>query len=332
VNLPHIHMIKLDVICDSIKQHRIPVIILFSLVVFWVSFTKIINNNEPVILEANPILTPSYDGLVTKPEDLNENLPNDFSVRNDIIIHRFDNKFGKYSLALFGELIDENTNTILKNNGIFEPFLLDIYESIIDTGLVLDFGSNIGDFSVIAALNGDTVVALEMVSDLRLCLKLSKFINNLSNLHIPNYLISNEKTVYRYSIKSLYKDLQFGTATPSPDGDKLIPVIDFESSIWANKEIKIVKIDIEGHIIPIFKALKKSMDQKLIKNFVFELWHWEIEATIYLTMYECKMINISGVPEKDNFSMISVFKDKIQKIFDKRKNVFINIWCVLHTV
>jgi FkbM family methyltransferase len=147
----------------------------------------------------------------------------------------------------------------LRNNVLFEKFLLALVSKIIDPNMnMLDIGSNIGVWSIVYSsfLKGQ-IYAFEPQEEIYNCLIKNISLNNCKNIIPYNIGLSDKKT--EYLMNATYDTSQnFGAFRICPDGNLSINVDTGDSLNLSN--IGFIKIDVEGHELEALQGLSNTIN------------------------------------------------------------------------
>jgi len=164
----------------------------------------------------------------------------------------------------------------LLNNGIWESnmtmaFLKSLKKG---SGIMIDVGTHIGYYSMIAASKGFEVHSFEPLRFNYIMLELTILSTN-ANIILNKYALSNEER----SSELIYESRNTGGTKVNDDQTKnkykSIPIkcncLDNYIKSKNIKDIEVIKIDIEGHELQFFEGFKEGLDKRISKYIFLEL-------------------------------------------------------------
>lgn len=156
-----------------------------------------------------------------------------------------------------------------------------------DPGEVLDIGANLGTFCVPLAkkIAKHTYHAFEPQRIVYYQLCANTFINGLDNVHCHNFGISDkeerlvlvmpdytaEGNIGAFSINKEVRENDYECKT---EGVKE-PLVVFTLDSGAHQNIRLIKIDVEGHELEVLKGAKKTIKDNNYPPIIFEAWTWK---------------------------------------------------------
>jgi FkbM family methyltransferase len=156
-----------------------------------------------------------------------------------------------------------------------------------DPGEVLDIGANLGTFCVPLAkkIAKHTYHAFEPQRIVYYQLCANTFINGLGNVHCHNFGLSDkeerlvlvmpdytaEGNIGAFSINKEVRENDYECKT---EGVKE-PLVVFTLDSGAHQNIRLIKIDVEGHELEVLKGAKKTLKDNNYPPIIFEAWTWK---------------------------------------------------------
>lgn len=196
--------------------------------------------------------------------------------------------------------------------GVYEPEILALIKKIVKKDdICIDVGANIADTALFISSivgNAGRVICYEPIKSLVEQIRLSKDLNNFTNLTIINKALGNKK-----EIKTIYKNpINIGgSSLVSDNKDFDTEIIEISDGVELQHldRVDFIKIDVEGYEWEAIQALKKIIQRfkpKLIFEFTIEA-HGEgkIEILYFL--------------QKENYSLFDIEENQ-KEIID------INFW------
>lgn len=206
------------------------------------------------------------------------------------ILHRLKRVYqvpkpsGETVLLPWGDSIKVFTNEIIGSGiwcyGVFDLIVGEAILRLLDKGeTALDIGANIGQFSTLMArkvgLNGK-VFSFEPHPDLyhELASNCSSYINIQKTLRAHNSALGKNSGSGTLIIPKEFGGnrgtSRVGTAGPK-DGDTFkIKIETLDEVCEALRSIGVCKIDVEGHESEVFKGASKTLEQKKIRDIIYE--------------------------------------------------------------
>jgi FkbM family methyltransferase len=201
-----------------------------------------------------------------------------FRIKRKKVTTKNDNIFWVDPISHFG--------LFLLNGRPYEPEMTDPILEILENGdTFVDLGSNEGYFSVLASKRcGPTgkVYAIEPQKRMWDVIITNIINNKLHNVTLFPYAIGSEPLELKMTI---YPSFNTGASTLSNSFNFKVPLIRKlfyreekitvttldELSVNLGKEVKLMKIDIEGFEFEALKGGKKCLEQKIFKNILVEI-------------------------------------------------------------
>ena len=196
------------------------------------------------------------------------------------------NCFGNQYLVFKGR--DLISNAVRQQGYEVEVFALShkILEKHQD-GVVLDIGANMGTFTIPLAKRNPhlTFHSFEAQRIIYYQLCANTFINGLNNVHchhrglsdkrgrlqlvVPDY--ANETNIGAFSIDEETRKNDYECPTQgATESIILSPLDDGE-----HKNVRLMKIDVEGHELEVLKGAKKTLKENNYPPIIFEAWNWK---------------------------------------------------------
>lgn len=165
--------------------------------------------------------------------------------------------------------------------GIHEPHVTEVIRSSVQPGdLCLDVGANIGYFATIMAkVVGPTgrTFAFEPVPDTFEALKLNAFLAENEGLRIEarRAAISNNcgELIIKRSEHSTLNEVQSITEGSANDGDRVqsLTLESFVKSERISQRIALLKVDVEGHELPVIEGAISIIRSGQLKQLILEV-------------------------------------------------------------
>jgi FkbM family methyltransferase len=154
-------------------------------------------------------------------------------------------------------------------------------------GIVLDIGANLGTFCVPLAkkVSKHTYHAFEPQRVIHYQLCANTFINGLDNVHCHNFGLSDKEerlmlTMPDYASEgnigafSIDKEVRKNEYECTTEGRKE-PMVVFTLDSGAHKNVRLIKIDVEGHELEVIKGGIKTIKANNYPPIIFEAWTWK---------------------------------------------------------
>jgi len=158
------------------------------------------------------------------------------SYDRDLKIHIDTRSFIEWNIFLFGYYEKDTVRFIKKN--------------LPEGGVFVDVGANIGAMTLIAAKIAEKVIAIEPVDKIRKRLIENIKLNNLRNVEVMPYAVSDhigessffimKENYYNQGVSSLHKKNEEMVEIK-------VPVITLDSLLSSENRIDLIKIDVEGY-------------------------------------------------------------------------------------
>lgn len=177
-----------------------------------------------------------------------------------------------------GDLI---SNTINKT-GVWEPIITKRFLNIMndnknDAAIIVDVGANIGYYSLLSASNGYEVHAFEPDNNNYTKFTDSISINNFNKIHLHNRAVSNKSNerlflnrvpgpIVNHGCLSLI-DMNINNKSE----ENVCLTVKLDDIIQADKEILILKIDVEGFEPEVIEGSKQLLENGRILNIFIEI-------------------------------------------------------------
>jgi FkbM family methyltransferase len=154
-------------------------------------------------------------------------------------------------------------------------------------GTVLDIGANLGTFCVPLAkkVPKHKYHAFEPQRIIHYQLCANTFINGLDNVHCHNFGLSDKEerlmlTIPDYASEgnigafSIDKEVRENEYECTTEGRKE-PMVVFTLDSGAHKNVRLIKIDVEGHELEVIKGGIKTIKANNYPPIIFEAWTWK---------------------------------------------------------
>ena len=188
---------------------------------------------------------------------------------------------------------------VLKGQDLISNYLKqDLYENDIhqvclkllineEAGEVLDIGANLGSFCLPLAkkISKHTYHAFEPQRIVYYQLCGNTFINSLDNVHCHNFGLSNKRDRFDIEMPDYAKETNIGAFSIDEDTraneyecatvGKTEPMAVFPLDDGQHKNVRLIKIDVEGHELEVIKGSYKTLKQNNYPPIIFEAWTWK---------------------------------------------------------
>jgi len=196
------------------------------------------------------------------------------------------NVFGTQYLVFKGNDLISNA---LKQGG-YEVEVFAIAQQILQKhkdGTVLDIGANLGSFTLpLAKANPHMTFhsfELQRVIYYQLCA--NTLINGLDNVHCHNFGLSNKRDRFELVVPDYGTETNIGafsidkevreTEYECPTKGKTETMVVFPLDDGQHKNVRLIKIDVEGHELEVLKGAKKTLKENNYPPIIFEAWDWK---------------------------------------------------------
>ena len=156
-----------------------------------------------------------------------------------------------------------------------------------DAGTVLDIGANLGTFCIPLArkVSKHTYHAFEPQRIIYYQLCANTFVNSLDNVHCHNFGLSDkrdrfelempnysaERNIGAFSVDKEVRENEYECATKGA----VEPLVVFPLDDGVHKNVRLIKIDVEGHELEVLKGAKKTLKENNYPPIIFEAWTWK---------------------------------------------------------
>jgi FkbM family methyltransferase len=155
------------------------------------------------------------------------------------------------------------------------------------SGIVLDIGANLGTFCVPLARKIPKLkfhaFEPQRIVNYQLCANI--IINSLDNVYTYEFALSNkeadvelampdytkETNIGAFSIDAEVRKNEYECATTSITNKIYLVPLD----LLAFSDVKLIKIDVEGHELEVIKGAKKTIKDNNYPPIIFEAWTWK---------------------------------------------------------
>jgi len=154
-------------------------------------------------------------------------------------------------------------------------------------GTVLDIGANLGTFCIPLAKKVPKhiyhVFEPQRIVYYQLCA--NTFINGLDNVHCYNFGLSdkearlvlsmpdyvNEGNIGAFSMDKEVRENEYECKTEGVQE----PLVVFTLDSGAHQNVRLIKIDVEGHELEVIKGASKTIKENNYPPIIFEAWTWK---------------------------------------------------------
>jgi FkbM family methyltransferase len=154
-------------------------------------------------------------------------------------------------------------------------------------GVVLDIGANLGTFCLPLArkVPKHTYHAFEPQRIVYYQLCGNAFINGLDNVHCHSFGLSNRRDVLLLEVPDYATETNIGAFSVDkqvreneyecPTKGATESIVLFPLDEGEHRNIRLVKIDVEGHELEVLKGAKKTLKDNNYPPIIFEAWTWK---------------------------------------------------------
>ena len=196
------------------------------------------------------------------------------------------NCFGHQYLVFKGNDLISNA---LKQQG-YEVEVFALSQKILERhkdGVVLDIGANLGSFTVPLAKRNPHLIfhsfEVQRVIYYQLCA--NTFINGLDNVHCHNFGLSDKRDRFDLVMPDYTVETNIGAFSVDketrendyecPSQGKKETMVVFPLDDGQHKNVRLIKIDVEGHELEVLKGAEKTIWINNYPPIIFEAWNWK---------------------------------------------------------
>ena len=196
------------------------------------------------------------------------------------------NVFGTQYLVFKGNDLISNA---LKQGG-YEVEIFALSQKLIrghKDGVVLDIGANLGSFTIpLAKANPNLIFhSFEPQRIIYYQLCANTFINGLDNVHCHQFGLSNKRDRFDIEMPDYGSETNIGafsidkkvreTEYECPTKGKTEAMAVFPLDDGQHKNVRLIKIDVEGHELEVLKGAEKTLWINKYPPIIFEAWDWK---------------------------------------------------------
>ena len=141
-------------------------------------------------------------------------------------------------------------------------------------GTFIDIGGSIGNHAVAFSKVADKVYTFEPLIQYAFHLKANLIVNKIENVFLYNLGLSNRNGITRM----FNDDRSDGGGTITEDGEILIPVMKLDE--FSLENVKLIKIDVEGHEEEVLEGAKETIKSQLPDLFIETSTYQEYKDTL----------------------------------------------------
>lgn len=154
-------------------------------------------------------------------------------------------------------------------------------------GVVLDIGANLGTFTIPLAKSNPHLTfhsfEIQRVIYYQLCANV--FINGLDNAHCHNFGLSDKRDRFELVVPDYAVETNIGAFSVDketrendyecPTQGKKETMVVFPLDDGQHKNVRLIKIDVEGHELEVLKGGIKTIKANNYPPIIFEAWNWK---------------------------------------------------------
>ena len=197
------------------------------------------------------------------------------------------NCFGNQYLVFKGNDLISNA---VKHAGGYEIEVFAVSQKLLERhqdGVVLDIGANMGTFTIpLAKANPRfTFHSFEAQRIIYYQLCANTFINGLDNVHCHHFGLSDKRNKLKLTVPDYATETNIGAFSideetrkneyecPTQGATETITVFPLDEG--EHKNVRLMKIDVEGHELEVLKGAKKTIKGNNYPPIIFEAWNWK---------------------------------------------------------
>lgn len=158
------------------------------------------------------------------------------------------------------------------------PVLWWVEHCVDENDVFIDIGSNIGNYSLLAAKKNASVFAFEPNQEVLSIQKIQLLLNSFHNVNLYQQAVGNKDGSTTFFLEDLGMSGASSIEQKSVTAHKVnIPMITLDSFVREQKikHIRLIKIDAEGAEMLIFEGMKKTLSSQKVDYIIWEVTNLE---------------------------------------------------------